>query len=264
MPAEDLAAIDIHGHLGPYRGSGHDLTDAFYSGDARVVVERARKARTALTVVSSLKALLPRQGADPLTGNAETADAIAAWDELCQWAVVDPLKPETYSQALDMLVSPKCVGVKIHPEEHGYPIREHGRKIFEFAETHDIVLQSHSGDKNSMPADFLTLVNDFPGVRIIIAHLGYAWDGDMTHQVRALAASKHGNLFSDTSSAKQITSGFLEWAVRELGADRILYGTDTPLYFAPMQRSRIDQADLRAGEKQAILRDNARRLLRLP
>lgn len=264
MNTEDIEAIDIHGHLGPYRGSGYDLTDAFYSGDARVVVERARKAHTALTVVSSLKALLPRQGADPITGNAETAGDIAAVDELRQWVVVDPLKPETYGQALELLQSPRCVGVKIHPEGHGYPIREHGRKIFEFAEAHSRLILSHAGELNSLPSDFLALADDFPGVRAILAHLGHGWNGDMTHQVRALAKSRHGNLFSDTSSAKQITSGFLEWAVRELGADRILYGTDTPLYFAPMQRSRIDHADLRADEKQAILRDNAKRLLGLP
>jgi predicted TIM-barrel fold metal-dependent hydrolase len=52
--------------------------------------------------------------------------------------------------------------------------------------------------------------------------------------------------------------------VAEIGADRILFGSDTPLYFTAMQRTRIDQAELSDHEKRLILRDNALRLLRLP
>ena len=60
-----------------------------------------------------------------------------------------------------------------------------------------------------------------------------------------------------------IISGLLEWAVKEIGSDRVLYGTDSPLYFAPSQRARIDHADLSAAEKRAILRENAIRILDL-
>jgi predicted TIM-barrel fold metal-dependent hydrolase len=43
----------------------------------------------------------------------------------------------------------------------------------------------------------------------------------------------------------------------------VLYGTDTPLYSAPMQRARIDHADLDDDAKRLILCDNACRLLAL-
>jgi predicted TIM-barrel fold metal-dependent hydrolase len=56
----------------------------------------------------------------------------------------------------------------------------------------------------------------------------------------------------------------IEWAVREVGAERILFGTDTPLYFTAMQRARIDHADLGDEDKRLILRDNAVRVLNLP
>lgn len=57
--------------------------------------------------------------------------------------------------------------------------------------------------------------------------------------------------------------GLIEWAVEQIGADRILYGTDTPLHFAPAQRARIDQAELDDQDKQVILRDNAIKLLNI-
>jgi uncharacterized protein len=58
--------------------------------------------------------------------------------------------------------------------------------------------------------------------------------------------------------------GHAGWAVGEVGAERILFGTDTPLYFSPSQRARIDYAELSDGEKRSILWDNARRILSIP
>jgi hypothetical protein len=83
----------------------------------------------------------------------------------------------------------------------------------------------------------------------------------MTQQVRAIQGSRHGNVYTDTSSAMSITTGLLEWAVGEVGAEKILFGTDTPLYYAPMQRARVDTAEITDQEKTRILRGNAERLL---
>ena len=82
----------------------------------------------------------------------------------------------------------------------------------------------------------------------------------MTHQVRAIQQSRKGNVYADTSSARSILPGLIEWAVREVGADRVLFGTDTPLYHTAMQRTRIEHADLSDEVKRQILRDNAVRL----
>jgi hypothetical protein len=93
-----------------------------------------------------------------------------------------------------------------------------------------------------------------------LAHIGCTIDEDPGHQVHAMQQSKHGNVFADTSSAQSIVNGLIEWAVAEVGSERILYGTDTPLYSAPMQRSRIDRAEISDADKQCILRDNAMKL----
>jgi predicted TIM-barrel fold metal-dependent hydrolase len=96
-----------------------------------------------------------------------------------------------------------------------------------------------------------------------LAHIGCGWDGDYTHQVRAIQQSRHGNVHADTSSARSVTPKLIEWAVREIGSDRVLFGTDTPLYHAGMQRARIDHADLTDDEKRRILHANAERLFGL-
>lgn len=257
MVIKSIRAIDVHAHIGKCRGSGFRILDRLTSGDPEVVVQRAQLAQTSLTIVSPLKAFFPRLQGDAFSGNIDAAQAVSETDGLFQWVVVNPLEPRTYKQAEEMLQSPKCAGIKIHPEEHGYPITEHGKAIFKFAARHNAIIESHSGEKNSLPADFVKLANDFPEIKLIISHLGYGWNGDPTLQVRAIQKSRHGNLFTDTSSAKSITSNLIEWAVREVGAERILYGTDSPLYFAPMQRARIDNAGISDREKRLILHDNA-------
>lgn len=253
-----IPAIDVHGHYGRYIGeTGDQLVDGFYSGDAAEVVRRASAVNIVLTIVSPLTALKPRFQADSVAGNIEAARIVAHMPELRQYVVLDPLRPETFAQAEEMLSQQQCVGIKLHPEEHGYLIRDHARPIFEFAARRRAVMLTHSSERNSLAADFIPWANDFPEVRLILAHIGCGWDGDLTHQVRAIQHSRHGNVFADTSSARSITPGLIEWAVREVGVNRVLFGTDTPLYHAAMQRARIDHADLTDDDKRKILWENA-------
>lgn len=263
MSSRTIQAIDVHAHFGKYTGAKFKIMDQFMTGSPDVVVHRARLAHTRLTMVSPLEALVPLLGGNPVSGNVQAAQVVGKTDGLLQWVVVDPLKPQTYEQAKEMLKLPKCVGIKIHPEAHGYPIAEYGKAIFEFANRNRAIIQSHSGEQNSLPADFVVLANEFPEVKLIISHLGCGWNGDPTLQVQAIQKSKHGNVFTDTSSAKSITSNLIEWAVGEIGTEHILYGTDSPLYFAPMQRARIDNADIADRDKHMILCDNAIRLFGL-
>ena len=252
-----IAAIDVHAHYGDRVRPGPVQTNRFMSGSADEVARRAGLAHIRLTLVSPLAALMPRGSGKPEQANIEAAKTVADLPALRQWVVVDPRNPKTFDQARDMLSLPHCIGIKIHPEEHEYPIAEHGRKVFEFASRHRAVVMTHSGHERSVPADFVSFADDFPEVSLILAHLGNGVDGDRTQQVRAIQAGRHDNLFTDTSSAMSITPNLIEWAVAEIGAERILFGTDSPLYFAAMQRARIDYAEIGEQDKRRILHDNA-------
>ena len=265
-PAEQVLAIDVHAHYGDYKinpGEAHAKRVEFYTGDARTVAKRAAEARTEWTVVSPLLGLMPAGHYYVVAGNDEATRTVRQVPGLLQWVVIDPTEPESFDQARVSLLDPWCVGIKIHPELHQYPILRHGRAIFEFAAEHKAVVLAHSGDRFSMPGDYVEFANDFPDMRVIVAHLGHGCDGNPTHQVAAIQASRHGNIFTDTSSANSILPKLVEWAIGEVGPDRILYGTDTPLYAASMQRARIDLADITDAQKRKILRENAVKLLGL-
>ena len=263
-PISDVWAIDVHGHYGKtVRKAFEPLTNRFHSATAEEVARRARSAQIAWTVVSPLSGLVPRGESDAHAGNDEAARVVPDCPGLLQWVIIDPKRETTYRQADQMLKLPHCVGIKIHPEEHVYPFREHGRTIFEFAARHKTVVLTHSGHTNSRPVDIVQVANEFPEVQVILAHIGCSDSSDRTLQVRGIQQSTQSNVYADTSSAMSLTPGLIEWAVGEVGADRVLFGTDTPLYSTSMQRVRIDQAEIDDDAKRRILRDNAVSLLNL-
>src|SRR5262249_19726161 len=137
-------------------------------------------------------------------------------------------------------------------------------ELLEFAAKRHAVAVTERSEQNSQASDLVDWANRFPEMKLILAHIGCGWDGNLTHQVRGVQKSKHGNVVADTSSARSITPKLIEWAVSQIGVDKVLLAPDTPLYQTSMQRNRIDFADLTDAQKKAILPENAERLFRLP
>ena len=256
-----LRAIDVHAHVGRYDRGEQRRQDRLMSGSAAQVAELARRANIAITVVSALEALMPF-GGDPLGGNELAVAAVAEQPSLRFWAVLHPTVAGSYRQVEELLTHPACCGIKIHPDAHHYLISEHGAAIFGFAARQGAVVLTHSGDYGASPEDFVPFCDVHPELRLILAHLGHD-PSSMHRQVYACRRARHGNVYVDTSSAKSIRSGLIEAAVADLGPGRLLFGTDTPLYFPPAQRARIDQALISDAAKRAILVDNAASLLGL-
>jgi len=106
------------------------------------------------------------------------------------------------------------------------------------------------------------LMSQVSQARLLMAHMGghpYAF-GDWYRAVAV--ARKHPNLLLDTASS-QIDNGMLEHAVAELGADRILFGTDMPLLDPHTQLAKVMGADISDEAKRMILGGNLAGLLGL-
>jgi predicted TIM-barrel fold metal-dependent hydrolase len=106
------------------------------------------------------------------------------------------------------------------------------------------------------------LMTAVPEARLLMAHMGghpYAF-GDWHRAV--MVARKHPNLLIDTASS-QIDNGMLEYAVAELGPEKILFGTDMPLLDPHTQLAKVTGANISEQAKRAILGGNLVRLLGL-
>jgi predicted TIM-barrel fold metal-dependent hydrolase len=108
----------------------------------------------------------------------------------------------------------------------------------------------------STPADVRDLALRFPDVPIIMAHL----NGCGVRGV--LDIQDLPNVYIDTSGS-QPDAGFTEFAVEQLGADRILFGSDAPIRDYAVQLTKVTGAKISDAARQQILGQNAARLLKL-
>lgn len=220
------------------------------------VLRRAARAGVDVTVISHLDGLYR----DP--ANRRLLKQIEKRSDALMWCVVDPRSEASLQEFRELITHPKVVGMKIGPTYHDYPFSRYAKVLMELAAETDSAILTHSGEPNDMPAEIVKWANRYPDVRVLIAHFGNC-DGYLGH-LKAMRKCTSPNCLVDTSSSVSVVSDHLEAGVRELGVDRFLFGSDTPLYSVAAQCIRILEADLPVREKRAILGGNAGRFLRLP
>ena len=106
----------------------------------------------------------------------------------------------------------------------------------------------------STPDDLVQLAARHPTPPIICGHTG----GDWERGIRAIRASK--NLYADLAGSDPV-AGYTEMAVRELGAERVIYGSDAGGRSFASQLGKVLGAQIPNAAKQLILSGNLRRLL---
>ena len=165
-----------------------------------------------------------------------------------QWVVIDPRQKQTYMQAKKMLSHPKVLGIKIHPSYHGYDLSDYADELFSFANEQKAVVLMHPQHISKMP----TLIDPYPDMKLIIAHLG------SVEHVEAISKARHGNIYTDTSGGASSLNNVIEYAVKQVGSEKILFGTDT--YSFAFQFSRVALSSISFEDKENILWKNAMRL----
>jgi predicted TIM-barrel fold metal-dependent hydrolase len=106
----------------------------------------------------------------------------------------------------------------------------------------------------STPPDVAALAARHPKTSFICAHSGSDWERGF----RAIRTAK--NVWAEICGSDP-TAGMVEMAVRELGAERVLYGSDAPGRGFASQLAKVYGADVPLESKRLILRGNLERLL---
>lgn len=114
--------------------------------------------------------------------------------------------------------------------------------------------QTEQGEHESTPAEVAGLARRFPKVHIVMAHL----TGDGERGVLDILACP--NVLIDTSGG-QPEAGLVEYAVRQLGAERVIYGSDWPIRDFGVQVGRVRGAHLTGAQNELIFHGNAERIL---
>ena len=106
----------------------------------------------------------------------------------------------------------------------------------------------------STPMDVAALAARHPEATLVCGHTG----GDWERGIRVIRP--HRNVYADLAGSDP-TAGFTEMAVRELGAERVLYGSDAGGRSFASQLAKVTGADVPAAAKDLILGQNLKRLL---
>jgi uncharacterized protein len=163
-------------------------------------------------------------------------------------------------------------GIKIHPVVQEFMPGEPGMDdIYTLCEELDLTVLSHSGSARTAPqfADpfaFSAVLEAHPRLHLLLAHLG----GASWHQVRDFAAAFPTvsfdlcEIIAWTGAPGAPTADELGLLIHDIGADRVLFGTDFPWY--DLDRT-VDQLmelpHLSDEERRGILGENAVRRMGL-
>jgi len=154
-------------------------------------------------------------------------------------------------------------GIKLHPFYTGRNTLDLLSPILEKASDLKMPVTMHSSEPELDPDRIGFLAHNFPDLTVLMAHMG---GGSILINWRfAIEQAKHNkNIVLETSGFYNYPGAIRE-AVRVIGADRIVYGTDGP--YLPVDipdfRKFLHRAGLSESEKKAVLGENMRRVLNL-
>ena len=152
-------------------------------------------------------------------------------------------------------------GIKLHPDIQQFPIDDpRCDAIYELCSEFRLPILMHTGDRRydySNPNRLIPTLLRFPKLTVVGAHLGgwSIWE-EVSDQLKKIP-----NLYYDCSSSfPWIGPETVQWIIRKLGADRVMFGTDYPMWEPKRELDVFFAMKLTAEEKKAIRSENAKRI----
>jgi len=170
-----------------------------------------------------------------------------------------------YKRDIDFVAGLGLKGLKFHPEFQDFVVDDgYMLKIYDYALSKGLIILHHAGSDpgfpppyRSSPQRFASVARAMRGGVIVAAHLGGHAQWDDVEQY--LAGS---GIYLDTAMGFEYYSSdqFMR-IVKKHGADKILFGSDAPWSDAGREIEHLRALPLSESDKDAILGDNAKRIL---
>lgn len=155
----------------------------------------------------------------------------------------------------------KFKGIKLHPLVHSFlPNDEAVYPIMEEARRAKVPVAIHSGHPPfSLPWSIGELAENFKDLTIVMLHMGHGHG--VYIQAAINTARRYDNIYLETSGMPMHTK--IKEAMKLVGEDRVMYGSDSPFHEPAVEIGRICSADLSPKQLRMIFYENAHRILGL-
>lgn len=155
-------------------------------------------------------------------------------------------------------------GVKLHPDIQHFKIDDYRcLKIYELCEQENLPILMHTGDYRydfSNANRLVPILDIYKHLTVVGAHLG-GWS--MWEDACDKLAGKP-NLYVDSSSSLySLSVDKAMEIIRRYGADRVLFGSDYPVFSPDIELKRFLRLPLTDDEKRMILSENACRVFKI-
>ena len=158
--------------------------------------------------------------------------------------------------------NPGFMGFKVGPDYHRTPLTHPDyAPIMELAHDCRMMVLSHtftaatSGVCCNDAKEVEGVVARYPNITFL---MGHSIQGQVDWAIQI--AKKYPNAYLELCDTCRL-NGMVEKMVREVGAEKVLFGTDAPLQSHNFQMGCVIGARISDAEKKLILRDNALRIL---
>lgn len=253
QPIDDMVVIDAHAHF-TKKGSQGATRVFMNQSDLAGVVERNRRLGVDITAASPWTGIWT----DYELGNADSIEGLKAFPEaFVAYAVLDPNYVEDWESALKFCYEDNGMkGMKPYHPRHGIPYNhERYRPWWEYGNTHHLFAKMHPSDHFVM--EMHDLASRYPDVNFLLAHSGWSWKHCREH---VALAREYPNCFCEITFTS-VTNGTIEWMVDQLGSQKVLYGSDTPMRDPFPQFGWVAHADITEEAKRDILGRNMQRII---
>jgi len=246
LPFSGEIVIDSHAHIGPWR----DLYTC--KNDAQGLIEHMDYLGIYCACISAFAGI----GSDFIWGNNIVAQTIKHYPEkFIGFGVINPNYASEIEGELERCRKLRMKGFKLYPEGHEYPADgENYFPVFEFADTFGCLILSHGFEK----PDFLNrIAKQYKNACFIIGHGDDIYrQGDIGW--KEVVRSRDNVYVSLTITYRY---GEVERMVKEMGSEKILFGSDMPYMDGAFQLGSIIYAKISDEDKRRILGLNMKRIL---
>ncbi len=178
-----------------------------------------------------------------------------------RWIPCAQLNPQHGAQAVadfrQAVTEYGCRMLKLMPAIYNTPpTSPNGRALMDVARELGVAVNIHSTGNNGSPLEIGAVARRYPEVPIIMDHMGYRNDG----REAILAAQDNPNIFLGTTIAS-FEPSFIATAIKEVGADRIIFGSNLPNCYPDLAVEAIRRGKFGEEVEALILGGNLARLL---